>query len=78
MKNNSIFRVISLVLMIVDLVLLLTILGCTMLAIFDMVVFNIFHLILVCVFVGINVLYMIYVIVDLILNKKRENNLLEK
>ena len=78
MKNNSIFRVISLVLMIVDLVLLLTILGCTMLAIFDMVVFNIFHLILVCVFVGINVLYIIYVIVDLILNKKRENNLLEK
>lgn len=78
MKNNSIFRVVSLVLMIVDLVLLLTILGCTMLAIFDMIVFNIFHLILVCVFVGINVLYMIYVIVDLILNKKRENNLLEK
>ncbi|MBR2467525.1 MAG: hypothetical protein IKB42_00570 [Clostridia bacterium] len=78
MKNNSIFRVISLVLLIVDLVLLLTILGCTMLAIFDMIVFNIFHLILVCVFVGINVLYMIYVIVDLILNKKRENNLLEK
>jgi hypothetical protein len=78
MKNNSIFRVISLVLMIVDLVLLLTILGCTMLAIFDMIVFNIFHLILVCVFVGINVLYIIYVIVDLILNKKRENNLLEK